>query len=271
MLVGKSLLHGKPAAERLCHHVEAGGGVVESGAGVCKQRLGGLRHPVAAAKQHLQQLATAGLRVWAGLRQPRVLARPSTLHRVRRMRHSSGGRRAWRTKECRKLLERETGTGRRLRPRASVDTRCGALLHLCGHPARQGGRKEVRSGAAFLRGAQRPVERRLHHRVPGLGEERRNPLEPLPCVLQALGERREVARDQAEHAEDGLAGPHRGIAMHEMPALVLGQGHVEGDVGKCQVHVRREFGDGVIRHAARLVEGAAQQARLVGGARKTGR
>ena len=47
--------------------------------------------------------------------------------------------------------------------------------------------------------------------------------------------------------------------------------HVEGDVGKCQVHVRREFGDGVIGHAARLVEGAAQQARLVGGARKTGR
>ena len=49
------------------------------------------------------------------------------------------------------------------------------------------------------------------------GQERRNRGEPVVSGAQAIADRREVAGDQAEHAENGLACPQRWVGVHEVP------------------------------------------------------
>ena len=257
MFGGKKVLHGRPAAVRRGHRLEARARLGKRGFGL-GQQLGNRRgHPVAASEQQRQQRFGRRLAARTDIGQAlgRAAAEPRTLR--------PGGCDVGHAQPRRKRLERLPRLRRHARPAIAVDARRPAVGNFGAHPGRQCLAEEPRRRVAVLAGLQLPVERRRHHRLLRLREKGRNGRETRFGVGQAFGQRREVARHQTQHAEDRLAGPQRGIPVHDVAALVFGQRDLGRGVGKRKVDLTGKGGDGVVGHPAGRVELRAERAQFV--------
>jgi hypothetical protein len=171
------------------------------------------------------------------------------------VRHGEPGR------EGRERLARGDGDAR---PAFRVDARRAALGHFVAHPGRQRLRKERHRGVAILPRLHLPVERRRRHRLRGLREKRRNRRQARLGALEPLRQRREVARDEAQHAEDGLARPERRIAVHEVAALVFGERDLERRVREREIDVARERTHVCVGHTSGRLELTAERPQFIG-------
>ena len=127
-------------------------------------------------------------------------------------------------------------------PRAHIDAGHAARIGGClfSEPRREGFGKQRCCRPAFPSGAVRPVGRRLAEHLRHVAKKRRYRVEPPAGGAQTLVQRREVASDEAEHAENGFAGPQRRVGVHEVPALVLGQCDFERAISQRQIHLLRK-------------------------------